>query len=147
MLLMTEKLKESPYEVLKQLEVIRIRNLFNEDEKFLKNLGKKKNSKIWSEEGITHYRNLKIDVKILLPETVTYIDRKGNSFSGSEFIGEIELLMDSYLYAKRETHKYWKLQRIRKSKDLLTLPLWEHPDEEEKRKHLKKQEDKQHEKR
>jgi len=140
MLLMTEKLKESPYEVLKQLEVIRIRNLFNEDEKFLKNLGKNKNSKIWSEEGITHYRNLKIDVKILLPETVTYIDPKGNRFIGDEFIGEIELLMDSYLYAKKETHKYWKLQRIRKSKDLLNLPLWEHPDDEEERKDQRSQE-------
>jgi len=134
---------DSRNKVLKNLEVIRIVNLFNEDASFLKERKKTiDNPKFWSQEGIMHYRNVKIDVKITLPETVTYIDRKGNVFTGSDFIGEIELLMDSYLYAKKETHKYWKLQRIRESKDLLTLPLWEHPDDERKKRSHRKREEK-----
>jgi len=142
---------ESRSNLLKHLEVIRIINLFNEDASSLKKRREIINKKIkestfdpkfWSQEGIMHYRNVKIDVKITLPESVTYIDRKGNAFSGSDFIGEIELLMDSYLYAKKETHRYWKLQRIRQSKNLLTLPLWEHPDIEKERKFLRKRNEK-----
>lgn len=130
----------SDHPVMQQLEVIRIMNLYNEDEEFLKTRGKNKEIKLWSQEGILHYRNLKISVKIKLPETVTYVDHNGNRFIGKEFIGEIELLMDSYLYVKKETHKYWKIQRIRKSKDLLNLPLWEHPDEEVVRKSRRSEE-------
>jgi len=141
---------KSAYRPLKHLEVIRIRNLFNESEQFLKDNhedlskknGKNKNSKIWSEEGILHYRYVKVDVKIRLPESVTYIDPKGNKFSGNEFVGEIQLLMESYLYAKRETHRYWKLRRVRKSKELLDLPLWEHPRDEANRKDRAKEESK-----
>merc|ERR1712060_397379 len=134
---------ESRNSLLKEhLEVIRIINLFNEDASSLKERRKKIDKEIkestfdpmfWSQEGIMHYRNVKIDVNIELPEAVTYIDPKGNRFAGSDFIGEIELLMDSYLYAKKETHKYWKLQRIRQSKALLSLPLWEHPNIEKEK--------------
>merc|ERR1712113_1145932 len=127
-----------------------VRNRFNESNDFLKQLSRleaQKKRNTWSEMGIPHYRAVIVDVLITLPQNCSYTDPNGHTFSGTKFVGEIQFLMDSYLYAKRETSKYWKVRRIRKSQDLLDLPIWEHPDAELERKATRVEETKKREQR
>merc|ERR1712062_844873 len=102
---------------------------------------------VWSEEGMPHYRLVKCNLVINLPEKCRYTDANGNIFEGSQFLGEVQFLMDSYVFAKRETHKYYKVKRARTLADYRQLRLWENPHDQKKRKQREEKSKKQRERR